>query len=306
MKTKLLILITTIASISLSFTWPKNQQPQMFGSPYYAELKGKLKIDENAKFGFISTRFSSNDGAFMKRQSSIGDLMLKIDSFFINKNISTINISSNGSSANYPDVYFGPMNETIDQPMYVQKQVQGYAPNQVVMAAYKGNKKVNKELIAVMQSQNLDYIFVPILRETLIYPSGILKEFGPFSSTSASSKKYYLDLGTNHVLTGEKFQSLNDPIGVFVLCVGLMNKEGKIVSVVTEGITTAKQSNFFEQVLDIRTGNSPAEISNAINLRRKDLPGNPFNWEEATKNAYLHLMQKNTFVPKVKYKMNVE
>ncbi len=48
-KSKLQILIIFIACAALSFTWPKNQQSQMHGARYDTELKGKLKVDENAK-----------------------------------------------------------------------------------------------------------------------------------------------------------------------------------------------------------------------------------------------------------------
>jgi hypothetical protein len=304
MKLKLIAVFVFVSIIQLSFDLPKNQQPQMFGSPYYAELINKHKVSEQAKFGYLPSRYANFDEPFMSSNSSVIQLLLGVDSFFQSKSAIKIHVQGKFKSHDFPEVYFGPMNEGIDRPLYVQSHIEGYAPNQVVMAATKGKKKLNAELISLMNANNLEYLFVPVLRESFVYPSGILKERGILSSTSSSAKNYYIDLGTNHVIRGEKLQSLSDPVGVFVLCVGLMNKEGKIVAMVSEGLGMLQQSNIAEQILNIRTKAAPKDIDYFLTKKRSDLPNQPLAWEEACTQAYLHLMQKNTFVPSVKYQMN--
>lgn len=305
MKIKLIAVFVFISIIQLAFDLPKNQQPQMFGSPYYAELINKHKVSEQAKFGYLPSRYANFDEPFMSSNSSVMQLLLSVDSFFQSKSAIKIQVQGKFKSQDFPEVYFGPMNEGIERPLYVQSQIEGYAPNQVVMAATKGKKKLNAELVSLMNANNLDYLFIPVLRETFVYPSGTLKEKGIVSSTSLSAKNYYIDLGTNHVIKGEKLQSLSDPVGVFVLCVGLMNKEGKIVAMVTEGLGMLQQSNLAEQILNIRTMAAPKDIDYFLTKKRSDLPNQPFAWEEACNQAYLHLMQNNTFVPSVKYMMNM-
>ncbi len=303
MKVKLIAILFIISVVQLSFDLPKNQQPQMFGSPYYAELVVNHSIKTDAKIGFLPTRYANFDEVFMLSNSSVGTLLQKIDSTLESTSAQKINLEIAVKSNDLPEVYFGPMNETMEQPLYVQRNIEGYAPNQVVMAAYKGKKKVNTYIIELMNKHQLDYILVPCLRETFVYPSGILKEKGLLSSTSASAKNYYIDLGTNHVIKGEKIQALNQPVGVFVLCMGLMNKQGKMVSMVSEGLGMLKQSNIAEQILSIRTLSAPQDINKFLNKKRDDLSNAPYCWEEATHNAYLHLMQRNGFVPKVKFQM---
>lgn len=304
MSTKLLKWIVAIACFTLSFDFPKNQQPQMLGSPYYAELVNKHMVAENAKIGFLPTQLCSFDQEFIRANSNVSSLLQKMDSVYTASNYLKIEGIGSNKNMELPEIYFGPMNDAMDVPMYVTKSLEGYAKNQIVMTPYKGKKKINTAIVEQMKAKNLDYILVPCLRETFIYPSGILKSTGIFSSTNSSAKNYYIDLGTNHVIKGEKMQSLNDPIGVFVLSVGLMNKDGKMVAMVTEGICKSEQSNLFEQILDIRTQSGPSELSKVINLKRNDLPTNPFAWQEAQQQAVLHLLQKNTFVPSVKYIMN--
>lgn len=137
----------------------------------------------------------------------------------------------------------------------------------------------------------------------MIYPSAPLKERGIFSSTSASAKNYFIDLGTDYIVKGDKIQSLNDPIGVMVLCAGLMNREGKVVSIVSEGMAMAKQSSFVEQVLNIRTLFAPADINSIINSKRNDLADNPFVWNQATLNVLMHLKQEYKPTNTQKYRM---
>jgi hypothetical protein len=276
----------------------------MYGSPYYAELVNKHKVSETSKIGYLPSRYSNFDEVFMLSNSSLNKLLMNIDSFFQSKSAIKIQVQNNYKSQDYPDVYFGPMNEGVERPLYVQSQIEGYAPNQIVMAAFKGKKKLNTELVSYMNANNIDYILVPCLRETFVYPSGIIKEKGILNSTSSSAKNYYIDLGTNHVIKGEKLQSLSDPIGVFVICVGLMNKEGKMVAMVTEGVGMLQHSNIAEQIANIRTMAAPKDIDYFLTKKRNDLPNQPYNWEEACNNAYLHLLQKNTFVQSVKYQMN--
>lgn len=304
MKTRIIAIVFLLSVMQLSFDFPKNQQPQMLGSPYYAELIAKHVVAENAKIGFLPTQLSSFDQEFIRANSNVSTLLKRMDSVYTSKNYVTIEGITATKSMELPEVYFGPMNDEMDIPMYVTRNMEGYAKNQIVMTPYKGKKKINAAIVEQMKAKNLDYILVPCLRETFVYPSGILKSAGIFSSSTSSAKNYFVDLGTNHVLKGEKIQSLNDPIGVLVLSIGLMNKEGKMVAMVTEGICKSEQSNFVEQILDIRTQGGPSEYSKALNFKREDLPAKPYAWEEAQHNAILHLMQKNTFVPSVKYIMN--
>ncbi|MFN5704655.1 MAG: hypothetical protein ACK45U_02260 [bacterium] len=304
MKTKFLFLFTLLSVAFLSFDLPKNQQPQQLGSPYYAELRNKHVVSADAKIGFIPTRYANSDAEFMMANSKMSILLSNIDSVFISQGIKKLTFTNQFKEHELPEMFFGTIGEGLDVPMFVDRTpLEGLPNNRVVLAAYKGKKKFTEQLQAVMNSEQLDYVIVPCLRETLIYPSAPLKERGIFSSTTASAKNYFIDLGTNNVIKGDKIQSLNDPIGVLVLCAGLMNKEGKVVSIVSEGIVVAKQSSFVEQVLNIRTLFAPSDINAVINSTRDDLADTPLVWSQATLNALMHLRQQYKAIPTQKYMM---
>jgi hypothetical protein len=302
MKTKSLILFIFLSLAFLSFDLPKNQQPQQLGSPYYAELRNKHVVSADAKIGFIPTRFANSDAEFMMANSKMSILLNSIDSVLISQGIKKVTFSNQFKENDLPEMFFGTIAEGLDVPMFVDRTpLEGLPNNRVVLASYKGKKKFIEQLQFVMNSDQLDYMIVPCLRETLIYPSAPLKEKGIFSSTTASAKKYFIDLGTDYVIKGEKIQSLNDPIGVLVLCAGLMNKEGKVVSIVSEGIVVAKQSSFVEQVLNIRTLFAPSDINAVLNTKRTDLIDAPLVWSQATLNALMHLRQQYKATASQKY-----
>lgn len=304
MKTKFLVWFTFLSVAFLSFDLPKNQQPQQLGSPYYAELRNKHIVSVDAKIGFIPSRYANSDADFMASNSKMSVLLGNIDSVFISKGLKKINFSTQYKAHELPDMFFGSITDVADVPMFVDKTpLEGLPNNRVVLAAYKGKKKFIEELKTLMIDENLDYVLAPCIRETLIYPSAPLKERGIFSSTSASAKNYFIDLGTDYIVKGDKIQSLNDPIGVMVLCAGLMNREGKVVSIVSEGMAMAKQSSFVEQVLNIRTLFAPADINSIINSKRNDLADNPFVWNQATLNVLMHLKQEYKPTNTQKYRM---
>lgn len=304
MKTKFLFLFTFLSFAFLSFDLPKNQQPQQLGSPYYAELRNKHVVSVNAKIGFIPTRYANSDAEFMLANSKMSALLTNIDSIFISKGLDKISIDNNFKSNDLPEMFFGTISEVLDVPMFVDRTpLEGLPNNRVVLAGYKGKKKFVEYLQAQMNAQQLDYVLVPCLRETMIYPSAPLKERGLFSSSTASAKNYFIDLGTNYIIKGEKIQSLNDPIGVLVLCAGLMNKEGKIVSIVSEGLISAKQSSFVEQVLNIRTLFGPNDINSVLSTKRNDLSDAPYVWSQATQNVLMHLKQEYKSTSSHKYIM---
>lgn len=293
MRTRLLILLTSLSFVVLSFDLPKNQQPQQLGSPYYAELRNKHIVGVNSKIGFLSTRYANSDSVFMMNNSKMSVLLNNIDSVFNSKGLKKVNINTQYKSHELPEMFFGTIADVADVPMFVDKTpLEGLPNTRVVLAAYKGKKKFVDELKALMITEQLDYVLVPCIRETLIYPSAPLKERGIFSSTSASAKNYFIDLGTDYVVKGDKIQSLNDPIGVMVLCVGMMDKEGRVVSIVAEGFALAKQSNLIEQVLNIRTLFAPSDVITILNTKRTDLIELPFVWSQATINALMHLKQE--------------
>ncbi len=302
MKIRFSISLVAVTLVLLSFDFPKNQQPQQLGSPYYAELINKHKVSADARIAFMKTRYVSFDAEFNQSNSNLNKLSSKVDSFLASKGLKEISFANNYKSIDLPEVYFGTIADVIDVPMYVNRMnLEGQSKTMSVLAFNKGKKKFLEELKVKMQSENIDYLVVPILRESFIYPSAPLKEYGIFKSTTASAKNYYIDLGTNHVIKGERLQSLDDPIGIFIVGMGLMNKEGKMVAMVAEGIDAAPQSKFVEQMLNIRTMFGPQDFNRLLSGRRTDLEGSPLNWEEACKNALLHLKQENKFVPEKKY-----
>lgn len=304
MKTRLSILLIALSILFQSFDLPKNQQPQQLGSPYYAELRNKHVVAADAKIGFIPTRYANSDVEFMVNNSKMSVLLGNIDSVFISKGIKKIEFGTSFKSHELPDMFFGTITDAAEVPTYVDKTpLEGLPNNRVVLAAYKGKKKFVEELKAKMIAEQIDYVIVPCLRETLIYPSAPLKGRGIFSSTTASAKNYFIDLGTDYIVKGDKIQSLNDPIGVMVLCAGLMNREGKVVSIVSEGIAIAKQSSFVEQVLNIRTLFAPSDVSTIIDSRRIDIAEAPYVWSQATLNVLLHLKQEYRAVSTQKYRM---
>ncbi len=304
MKTKSLIFLVFLSLVFLSFDLPKNQQPQQLGSPYYAELRNKHVVSADAKIGFIPTRYANSDAEFMMANSKMSILLSNIDSVFISQGIKKVTFSNQFKEHELPEMFFGTIAEGLDIPMFVDRTpLDGLPNNRVVLASYKGKKKFIEQLQAVMNSEQLDYMIVPCLRETLIYPSAPFKEKGIFSTTTASAKNYFIDLGTNYVLKGGVIQSLNDPIGVLVLCAGLMNKDGKVVSIVSEGLVVAKQSSFVEQVLNVRTLFAPADINAVINKTRADLSDAPLVWNQATLNALMHLRQQYKATTTQKYMM---
>lgn len=302
MNFRVIIPLIMIPVLLMAFDLPKNQQPQQLGSPYYAELINKHVVKSDAKIAFLPSRFISSDAEFINKNTGMKNYLTAVDSFLISNNLAPVNLNTKYKETDLPEMYFGTISEVIDVPLYVNRMpLEGQSPNMIVMAGYRGKKKFQEELKIYMNTNQIDYVVVPILRESFIYPSAPVKEIGIFSSTTASAKKYFIDLGTNHVIKGEKLQSLNDPISVFVISMAMINKEGKMVSMVTEGIGVAPQSKFVEQILNIRTMFGLTEIDALFQVKRDDLETNPKTWEEACKNALLHLKQNNKFIPAQKY-----
>ncbi len=108
-----------------------------------------------------------------------------------------------------------------------------------------------------------------------------------------------LFVGTGYRIPVKWLTSLDDPVEVLHVTGILMDKTGKVYRVGAEGILAAKTAGFFESIIDLRNSLTGEAIRNVTTeQKRKDLTGEPLNYQIALQNLVANLSARKNLINK--------
>jgi hypothetical protein len=299
MKKIAAIALICVASLSSAFTG-LDMRPsfayEVFSSPYYRILK-KTVPAANARIGFVPV---APDARALEmptyKDAQIPALLNAITTFAQDSlKLQKLNVSA-AKPTDAPDMFLGSILQG-QRPLYVTldcASAKESPENCLRIAGQAGSKAWMQQLQAEMAKQNLDYALVLQLGEGYIYPNGKIKQVNAVVS-KRQAPPAGLDMGTDFWLPmTQKWVATNKPIDVLFVKGLLIGKDGKIIRAGGEGITAASKAKFMEQVVNISHEFSEAELKSVEHdLRRDDLPGQPLNWQVATRQLVKTLANSN-------------
>lgn len=256
-------------------------------SPYYQAYQPKAMPGAAARIGVLPVRLQHPEAARILAHTRAPELLDSLTRYLGRQpGLLPVALPAGTKMNGLPDVYFGSPDQELPGAL------PGYAlnlqnPNPgkgvVQLAGWNGQGKTRQALLDLMAAQKLDYLLVPLVRESPLYFSMKTASLGPVSTGGATSTDYYLDSGSGHVQHLTRLENLNATTTVLTLAGALLNTKGELVLIGAEGLG------------DTGSGLQPARLKNneayeftaadyarlLAPARRADLPGNPPAWQEA-------------------------
>ncbi|MDO7874645.1 hypothetical protein Q5H93_07865 [Hymenobacter sp. ASUV-10] len=256
-------------------------------SPYYHAYQPKAIPGANARIGVLPVRLQHPAAARILAQTRAPELLDSLTRYLSRQpGLLPVALPAGAKSNSLPEVYFGSPDQELPGtlPGYVLN-LQNPNPGKgvVQLAGWNGQGKTRQLLLELMVTQKLDYLLVPLVRESQLYFSMKTASAGPFSTGGATATDYYLDSGSGHVQHLTRLENLNATTTVLALAGALINAKGEVVLIGAEGLGDTGSG-----LQPARLGNNEAYEFTAADYnkllapaRRADLPGNPPAWQEA-------------------------
>ena len=272
-------------------------------SPYYHAYQPKAIPGAPARIGVLPVRLQHPAAARILSKTRAQVLLDSVTRFLGRQpGLTPVALPDGVKQNRLPDVFFGSTSQ--DTP----GSIPGYlynvkCPNPgydcVQLVGWPGQGAARQALVDLMAAQKLDYLLLPLLRESNIYLSQQMKSNGPVSSGSATATDYYLDQGSGHVDHFTRLESLDATVGMLTLAGALIDAKGNLVLVGAEGIkhlgvglipTKARLLNTEPyQAL-------PADYDEILlPLQRPDLPTPRPAWQEAAMQLALRLTGRRPY-----------
>jgi|GEM_PF-6804344 len=270
-------------------------------SPYYHAYQRKAIPGAAARIGVLPARLQHPAADRILADTRAQELLDSLGRFLGRQpGFTPVAMPAGVKPQHLPDVYFGTTAQELPE------QLPGFVaslgcpnPGQscVQLAGWNGQGSTREALVALMAAQKLDYLLIPIVRESAIYFSQKMKKTGLLSGGSASATSYYLDQGSGHVEHFTRLEDLNGTADLLVLTGALIDTKGRLVLV---GAETLKNLGVGFQpgrmVANKPYTALPADYNALLRpLLRDDLPGTPPAWQEAASQLSLRLTGRRPY-----------
>jgi hypothetical protein len=255
-------------------------------------LRRNAAVPPTARIGFLPARLQHDAAERILQKTKAAVLLDSVNGYLRSRELVPVTLPAAAKPAWLPDVYFGTLEAETMVPPYMRPECPPDQQKCVLLAGFSGQGKTLAGLREQMRTQNLQYLLVPILRESYIYPSARVSTAGPVSTSGATARSYYFDLGSGYAVERTALRPLDAPEPVLTLTGALLDADGKLVIIGAEGFKIAAEGakGFLRrEAFEFTAEDYEAALTTD---RRQDLPAAAPNWKVAAKYLYQTLTMR--------------